>query len=186
MWPVLQSFAKPGSWRYPSAEELRAETYLSLAAGAKGVFYFLYQTMPNHPERLEGLIDPDGKPTPMYAPTSALARELARLSPLLLPVRRLRFVEARAPDRCAGCARRSSTARCAWGALWMVKAARFGSWPARAPTGRSPPAAGGPVRIGTAADGEWRDALTGEVLAAREGTLTVTLAAGGGRALVRQ
>ncbi len=84
LWPVLQCFAKPGAWRYPTTEELSAATWLSLAAGAKGMFYFLYQTMPQHPERLEGMIDPEGKPAPIYATVERLAAMLRRLSALLL------------------------------------------------------------------------------------------------------
>ena len=83
-WAVLQSFAKPGTWRYPTPEELRCTVYSSLAAGAKGIFFFIYQTMPNHPEKLEGLIDPQGRPLAMYEAVSRLAAELRKLAPTLL------------------------------------------------------------------------------------------------------
>lgn len=83
-WAVLQAFAKPGVWRYPTPEELRCTVYSALAAGAKGIFFFIYQTMPNHPEKLEGLIDPDGRPRPIYREVERLARELHKLAPTLL------------------------------------------------------------------------------------------------------
>lgn len=86
-WAVLQSFAKPGTWRYPTAEELRCTVYSSLAAGAKGIFFFIYQTMPKHSEKLEGLIDAAGRPLPIYGAVEQLARELKRLAPTLMGLR---------------------------------------------------------------------------------------------------
>ena len=86
MWVVLQTFeCPPPSWRYPTAEEIRCMTYLSLAAGAKGVFFFIYQYMPDY---LHGLIDPlTGEPQPLYADVAKLAGELGKLAPLLLNAR---------------------------------------------------------------------------------------------------
>ncbi len=79
-WAVLQSFAKPEWWRYPTAEELRAVTFLSLAAGVKGLFYFIYQSMPNHPEQLRGLVESDSRPTEIYHEVRSLVRELGKIS----------------------------------------------------------------------------------------------------------
>jgi hypothetical protein len=166
MWAVLQSFAKPGAWRYPSPPELRAMTYLSLAAGAKGVLYFIYQTLPNHPERLEGLIDPEGKPTPMYAPATALAREMGKLAPLLLtlkPVACPHFEgDARVGSFVDGKRRR----------VLIVASTR----PDQAVS----------VRITVRLASAWRDQLTDEVFAPENGVLTVPLALGAGRVLVRE
>jgi hypothetical protein len=167
MWAVLQSFAKPGAWRYPSPEELRAVTYLSLAAGAKGVFYFIYQVLPEHPERLEGLVEPDGKPTPMYAPATALARELGRLSPLLLSLR-----PAAGPSHIEGDARVGSFVDGEGHRVLIVASVR----PDQAVS----------VRLTMRSASPWKDRLTGEVLVPKNGVLTIPLAPGAGRVLMRQ
>lgn len=167
MWAVLQSFAKPGAWRYPSPEELRAVTYLSLAAGSKGVFYFIYQVLPEHPERLEGLVEPDGKPTPMYAPATALARELGTLSPLLLSLKR-----AAAPPRIEGDARIGGFVDGSGRRVLIVASA----CPDKAIDVT--------LRLRSAA--AWKDQLTGEILTPQNGVLTVPLDPGAGRVLVRE
>jgi hypothetical protein len=166
-WPVLQSFAKPGSWRYPSAQELRAVTYLSLAAGAKGLLYFLYQTMPNHPERLEGLIDPDGNPTPMYATAAELARELGKLSRLLLSLK-----PAEPPADVQGEVRVGSFTDDAGHSVLIIASAR----PDQAVT----------AGVSANATHAWQDALTAERFTPKEGRLSVPLGPGGGRVLVEQ
>ena len=167
MWAVLQSFAKPGAWRYPSPEELRAVTYLSLAAGSKGVFYFIYQVLPEHPERLEGLVEPDGKPTPMYAPATALAHELGRLSPLLLSLKR-----AAAPSRIEGDARVGSFVDGNRRRVLIVASVR--------------PDQAIDVKIRLRSAAAWKDQLTGEILTPQDGVLTVPLTPGAGRVLVRE
>ncbi|MCX7599588.1 MAG: hypothetical protein N2512_12095, partial [Armatimonadetes bacterium] len=86
-WAVLQSFAMPGIWRYPTPEELRCTVYSSLAAGATGIFFFIYQTMSNRPDKMDGLVDTEGRPRPLYATVEQLARELKRLAPVLLGLR---------------------------------------------------------------------------------------------------
>jgi len=167
LWPVLQSFAKPDAWRYPSAQELRAVTYLSLAAGAKGIFYFLYQTMPNHPERLQGLVDADGNPTPIYGPATLLARELGKLAPLLLSLK-----PAQPPDEVEGEARVGSFVEAEGRSVLIVASVR----PDRAVTAV--------VSVGRA--GVWRDALSGENFEPATGRLNIPLAPGGGRVLVQR
>jgi len=83
-WFVLQAHAYPGVLRYPTPSELRATTHIALAHGAKGIFYFLYQTMPEHPQRLQGLVGPDLEEGPLYPVVKELAEELGRLAPTLL------------------------------------------------------------------------------------------------------
>ncbi|NLX07166.1 MAG: hypothetical protein GXY33_18675 [Phycisphaerae bacterium] len=78
MWVVLQSFAKKDFWRYPTFEELLAMADRSLTAGAEGLFFFLYQSLPNHPEQLEGLLDNEGRETPLYRGVGEAASELQR------------------------------------------------------------------------------------------------------------
>jgi hypothetical protein len=160
MWAVLGDFAVGASWRYPSPEELRAVTYLSLAAGAKGAFYFIYQFMPGY---LDGLVKPDGAPTPMWEPTAALARELGTLAPVLMALK---------PDATA---------------VEVQGEARVGHF--RDANGKSvlivastKPAAAQTVTVKI--EGKWKDALTGEALEGKDGALAVALVAGGGRVLV--
>lgn len=78
-WAVLQAFAKPGVWRYPESVELRYMTYHAIAKGVKGFFFFIYQSLPNHPERLEGLVDSDLVPLPIYGEVQRLARRLGEM-----------------------------------------------------------------------------------------------------------
>lgn len=165
-WAVLQAFAKPGAWRYPSAEELRAVTYLSLASGVKGVFYFIYQTMPEHPEKLEGWIDPQGKPLPMYGPVTELAGELGKLAPLLLALKE-------------GTPAESMDANAYVGSFVDPKGK-----PVLIVASISPGEAV-TVRVKPAGDTtRWKDALTGEAVAAKDGVVEVKLAPGGGKVLV--
>lgn len=82
-WIVLQTFSSKGRWRLPSVEEVRCMTYMSLAKGVKGAYYFIYQTMPKRPDLAAGLVDPEGKSTPLYDATSVLAKELGKLAPLI-------------------------------------------------------------------------------------------------------
>ncbi len=167
LWPVLQAFAKPNAWRYPSPEELRAMTYLSLAAGAQGAFYFLYQTMPDHPEKLEGLVDAAGAPTALYEAAATLAGELRRLSGLLMP---LKPAATRMPSKMG---------------------IRYGSFvdPAGRPvliTASTRPDAPVTAQFKVESDAPWRDELTGESLVPKGLVLEVPLAPGAGRVLVRR
>jgi len=82
-WMVIQAFESPAGARYPTPEELRLMTYLSLAHNAKGIFYFLYNSK-TQTERLQGLVDVSLNPLPVYDTVEALARELRKLSRLVL------------------------------------------------------------------------------------------------------
>jgi hypothetical protein len=166
-WAVLQSFAIPmssGSWRYPSPEELRAVTYLALAGGVKGVFYFIYQFMPTY---LHGMVDVEGNPQPIYATAAALAQELGQLSPLLLSLK-----PAEAPAQVEGDVRVGSFADPDGHPVLIIASTQ--------------PGAVGTAQIAVAGEGTWKDVLTGETFTPLAGTLTVPLAAGGGRVLMRQ
>ncbi len=165
-WPVLQSFAKPGAWRYPSPEELRAMTYLALTTGAKGMFYFLYQSMPNHPEKLEGLVDARGRPTAMYQPASDLARELKKLSPLLMALGPGRGVYAIEGDVRMG----SFTDRLGRPVLIIAS---------------TQPGSEVTAKVSAVPDGTWRDQVTGEEFTSTGGALQVPLGPGRGRVLVK-
>jgi len=166
MWAVLQSFAKPEAWRYPSHEELRAVTYLSIAAGAKGIFYFLYQTMPKHSEVLDGLINVDGSPRPLYSTAETLARELGKLAPLLMSLK-----PAEQTAEISGPARAGSFKDPNGNPVLIVASARPGEGVTVT------------VSVTTLETGSWKDALTGEVFSAKNGELAIPLAPGAGRVL---
>ena len=75
LWGVLQCFGTYGPWtRPPSAQELRAMTYLALLAGVKGIIYYTYGdqgwVVTEHPEQWEA--------------AKALVPEMQRLSPAIL------------------------------------------------------------------------------------------------------
>jgi len=82
-WMVIQAFEAPAGARYPTPEELRLMTYLSVAHNAKGLFYFLYNSK-TQTERLQGLVDTSLEPLPVYDTVEALARELVKLRGRLL------------------------------------------------------------------------------------------------------
>ena len=163
-WAVLQAFTMPGTWRYPSAEEVRAETYLSLAAGVKGIFYFIYQSMPNRPDKMDGLIDPAGKPMPLYGPVSALAAELGRLAPLVLTLK-----PAEKPIRVEGPVRAGSFVDGGGSPVLIVASEKPGESVTARVSDASP----------------WKDFLTGDTYEPTDGIVTLKLAPGDGRVLVR-
>ena len=163
-WAVLQAFGvPPPSWRYPTPEELRAVTYLSLAEGAKGVFYFIYQYMPDY---LWGMVALDGSPQPIYATASQLAQEMQRVSPLLLALE-----PSDPPDEVEGDVRVGSFVDPEGNSVLIVASTR--------------PDAQVTAAVAVDSDEPWLDAISGESITPRENVLTVPLIAGGGRVLVR-
>ncbi len=166
MWAVLQAFGishAPNSWRYPTPEELRAQTYLSLAAGCQGVFYFIYSHMPGY---LDGMVAADGTPTAMYEPTWRLAQEVGKLAPLLQDLRPAGEGPAVEGEALAGSFRTPA------GGLVVIVAS---TQPGRDVTARV-----------TVPDGNYRDALSGEAFRAWGGKMRVPLSPGHGRVLVRE
>ena len=165
MWAVLQAFGishATGSWRYPTPEELRAVTYLSLAEGATGVFYFIYSHMPGY---LDGLVAADGTPQPLFRPTAKLAGELQKLSPLLLSLK-----PDRTPAKAEGDARAGRFTDRRGRAVLIVASTR--------------PDAAVTARLDGVPGDAWEDALTRERLRAAGGMLEVPLGPGCGRVLV--
>ena len=163
-WAVLQAFADANFWRYPTAEELRADTYLALSAGAKGIFYFIYQS-PGNTADVGGLVGPDFAPRPLFAAATQLAGELDALAPLLLTLRPAGETPAVQGDARAG------SFVDALGVKVLIVASH------------RPDAA---ITAQVAWDGgtAMRDALTGEMFMAAGGILSVPLAAGAGRVLI--
>ncbi len=166
-WPVLQSFYKAGSWRYPTPEELRAMTYLSLASGAKGMFYFIYQSLPQHPENLGGLVDANGDPLPLYATATALAKELKSVSGLMLSLK-----PATCTPKVTGDAKVSAFTGKSDRQVLIVASTR--------------PDAAMTAVLGLDCDGDWTDAISGETFTTIGKSLTIPLAPGAGRVLVSE
>ena len=88
-WMAVQAFGmdKPDGIRYPTEAELRVMTWLSLAHNCKGIFFFLHNSM-SQEERLQGLVDLEMTPHPIYAEAADLSRTMKRLAPLLLRINR--------------------------------------------------------------------------------------------------
>ena len=138
-------------------------TYLSLAAGVKGAFFFIHQYMPDY---LHGLTDPlTGQAQPLYETVSQLAKELQTLAPLLLSAK------PGAPQGHVMGTVRVGCLQTADGKPLYILANKEPGQPTEA-TLTSVPG----VR--------YRNALTGEAVEVVEGKLTVKLGAGEGRILV--
>jgi hypothetical protein len=92
-WAVIQCHEITGGLRLPTEAEVRAMTYTSLAAGNRGVFWFLYQTERlNKDQVMSGLVDRQYKPRPLWNFLPALIAEIEPLTPTLSNLR---------PDRTA-------------------------------------------------------------------------------------
>lgn len=73
-------------WRFPKPEELRVSVYTSLAAGAKGIIFFLYQDMlPGGTANMSGLVNSNhnANDAALYDTVVKLNRELRQIGPLL-------------------------------------------------------------------------------------------------------
>ena len=78
-WAVLQCHAITNGLRYPTPPELRWMTNVSLGAGCKGIFWFLYQTEwldAQHANRMDGLVDPEYRERPLWEEVGRLARRI--------------------------------------------------------------------------------------------------------------
>ncbi|MDD5596549.1 MAG: FlgD immunoglobulin-like domain containing protein [Victivallaceae bacterium] len=82
LWGVVQAFGnKAYHWRDPSAAEIRAMSYLFVAHGAKGLFYFSYRSQ----QGWNGLVvgEKGEIPTAKLKEISLLAKEFKVLGPTL-------------------------------------------------------------------------------------------------------
>ncbi|MFH0793381.1 MAG: hypothetical protein V2A74_05050, partial [bacterium] len=79
-WPVVQAFGLTEGLRNPTGSEVRVQVYLSLALGAKGVFYFLHESSGS----LQGLLDLDYERTEKWESVRGLNKELELLAGDLL------------------------------------------------------------------------------------------------------
>jgi hypothetical protein len=90
MWVVLQAFGdmevpeNGGYWRQVYPKEIRLQVYLALMQGAKGIWYFLYES--EFPYLL-GLLDVSGQPTQRLDEVVAINQEINQISSLLLKLK---------------------------------------------------------------------------------------------------
>ncbi|MDD2486272.1 MAG: beta-galactosidase [bacterium] len=93
LWVILQAFGhgdigKFQLWRMPSPSEIRVMTYLAISHGAKGIIYFLYNTLDNMPhEYLRGMRDEEGEATPILSEIGRIGEEIKILSPFLMELK---------------------------------------------------------------------------------------------------
>ncbi|MCC6485812.1 MAG: hypothetical protein IT209_13315 [Armatimonadetes bacterium] len=90
LWAVLQTHAITGIHRFPTPTEIRCMTYLSVANGARGVFWFLYQTETWDSASgsvMSGLVDKNYRGDERWTEIGRLTRRLERLSPTLLQLK---------------------------------------------------------------------------------------------------
>jgi len=82
----LQTFGggKYRPHRLPTPAEIRCLTFLALAHGVKGVFFFKSYSQPGLP----GLLDTDGRPTSMGDEVKRLSQVIDKLGPVLMRVRK--------------------------------------------------------------------------------------------------
>lgn len=92
-WIVFQSFgddvqydadnpdASWAFWRQVQPKEIRLQAWIALMQGAKGLWYFLYET---ESPVLMGMLDVDGNSTPRLDEATAINTQVNKISPILL------------------------------------------------------------------------------------------------------
>jgi len=88
VWTILQNFNAAPYFRDPTAEELRAMTYLAIGHGSKGIFYFHY----NSENVWTGMVDYAFNPTAKYATVKALLGEIETLKPTIQAMEKISSV----------------------------------------------------------------------------------------------
>lgn len=91
VWAVIQVHSITGGLRFPTPAETRCMTYLALANGSKGIWWFLYQTEYFNRatnEFMGGLVDGNFKGDARWEEVAKLTAELRKLSPTLLKLSR--------------------------------------------------------------------------------------------------
>lgn len=86
VWAVVQVHSITGIHRFPTPAEIRCMSYLSLAVGCKGIYWFLYQTEfwdKARNEVMGGLVDENFKGDERWVEVGKLAREIRKLVPTL-------------------------------------------------------------------------------------------------------
>jgi hypothetical protein len=106
LWVVLSVFLEKGTPER-QARSLRARMYVSLAHGAKGILYWPFQSVeapPNLDDEyagmtvFQGLLNLDGTPSPAWDEFKIVAKELEKLAPIILKLKRVaNITDARLP-----------------------------------------------------------------------------------------
>jgi hypothetical protein len=88
-WIILQTFATKTWGSIPTPEAIRAQVWLGLAYGAKGVIYFIYQsTTQIQGECLVGLVGMDLKPTDnRWSEVAKINSDVSKLAPTLVTLK---------------------------------------------------------------------------------------------------
>jgi hypothetical protein len=89
-WSVLQCHSITKIHRFPTPGEIRCMSYLSLAVGNKGIFWFLYQTEFWNKEKNEvmrGLVDENFKGDDRWEEIGALTKKIKALAPTLMKLK---------------------------------------------------------------------------------------------------
>ncbi len=84
-WMIVQGCGITRDLRLPTPEELRCMALLALAHGAKGIFYFGYQTS----GVIKGLLTLDSEPTERMEAAARLNEDIRQLEPILLDLTRV-------------------------------------------------------------------------------------------------
>jgi len=98
-WAVIQVHAITGIHRFPTPGEIRCMSYLALASGCKGLFWFLYQTEywnKAKGDMMSGLIDTNDRGDARWADIGRFTEEISDLTPVLL---KLEPVETKPDER---------------------------------------------------------------------------------------
>ena len=98
-WIAPQAFGQRNAWKTPAAEEIRAQVWLGLAHGAKGLVHFIYQSTTGlEGDGIQGLVDMDLKPIDgRLDELKRLNADLDRLSPTLLSLCPAEFAPPEVP-----------------------------------------------------------------------------------------
>jgi hypothetical protein len=93
LWIIPQVFGKPNVWLVPTPAEIRAQVWLALAHGAKGMVYFIYQSTTGvQGEWLQGLVDMQLKPmNQRLEEIGKINADLKKLAPALLKLKLASF-----------------------------------------------------------------------------------------------
>lgn len=102
LWVILQAFGKPNNaWKIPTPEEIRAQVWLALAHGAKGIIYFIYQSTTGFQgEWLQGMVDMDLKPMDgRLDEVGRINEQVTKLAPTLLKLKPAEFTLPAVPEQ---------------------------------------------------------------------------------------
>ena len=80
VWVAFQAFGGATYWRKPQPKELRLQAFTAIKNGAKGLFYFMYQSE----DWADGLMDIDYRETPLVREAKEINETVQALAPTLL------------------------------------------------------------------------------------------------------